>query len=78
MAYSNIEALRTERNARLQASDFYLMPDYAGNVNEFEIVAIRLYRQTLRDFPKTLVAEEDGSYDLTDVALPTLAVSGGE
>jgi hypothetical protein len=74
MPYSNIEALRTERNTRLQASDFYMMPDYVGNRNEFEILAVGLYRQELRDFPAKLIAGDDGSYDLTDIDLPTLPV----
>jgi hypothetical protein len=74
MAYENIEALRAERNTRLQASDFYMMPDYASNANAFELVAVKVYRQTLRDFPSRLIAEEDGSYDLTDVDLPALPI----
>jgi hypothetical protein len=76
MSYSNIEALRTERNSRLQASDFYMMPDYLGNRDEFEILAVGLYRQDLRDFPANLIANEDGSYDLTDIDLPKFPFLG--
>ena len=74
MAYETLEELRTERNSRLQASDFYLMSDYSGNGNEFEVVAVKVYRQNLRDFPATLTAGEDGSYDMTDIELPTLPI----
>jgi hypothetical protein len=50
MTTSKLEQLRAERNARLAASDFTMLPDYAEKA-EGEIEALKLYRQALRDLP---------------------------
>ena len=72
MAFSSMAKLREARNAALTASDFYMLPDYEGQMPELRSVAVGLYRQALRDFPSTLTAADDGSYDLSDVDLPVL------
>ena len=66
MAYSNIEELRAERNARLAACDFYFLQDIADAMPEGERLALQLYRQALRDLP---AAYADGSE--TEVEWPT-------
>jgi len=72
MAFSSMAKLRTARDAALNASDFYMLPDYQDKMPELRSVAVGLYRQALRDFPATLTAAEDGSYDLSGVELPVL------
>jgi hypothetical protein len=65
MAYSNIEELRAERNARLAACDFYFLQDIADAMPEGELSAMQLYRQALRDLP----ASYDGGSE-TEVEWP--------
>tara|TARA_B100000768_G_scaffold115066_1_gene106518 strand:+ start:1204 stop:1425 length:222 start_codon:yes stop_codon:yes gene_type:complete len=72
MAFSSMAKLREARNAALTASDFYMLPDYEDQMPALRSVAVGLYRQALRDFPATLTAADDGSYDLSDVDLPVL------
>lgn len=62
----NIDQLRIERNARLAACDFYFLQDLAEATPEAELLAIKLYRQALRDLP---AAYADGSE--TEVEWPT-------
>lgn len=54
----NIDQLRIERNARLAACDFYFLQDLAEMTPESELLAIKVYRQALRDLP---AAYADGS-----------------
>jgi hypothetical protein len=48
-----LEQLRTERNLRLAACDFWMLSDFQSTVSEEEVVAMKLYRQALRDLPST-------------------------
>ena len=57
------ERLRTERDARLVATDKYLLADYPTSPEE--IVAIRAYRTALRDLPDQPGAPWDGGGDET-------------
>lgn len=43
------EAVRKKRDALLQATDWYLMPDYPATEEGLE--AVKTYRQALRDLP---------------------------
>jgi len=47
-----IEELRSERDARLAACDFYFLADVASRLPEAELITIEMYRQTLRDLPQ--------------------------
>ena len=51
MTISKLEQVRAERNARLAACDFYFLQDLAEATPEAELLAIKVYRQTLRDLP---------------------------
>jgi len=55
----NIDQLRTERNARLVACDFYFLQDMAEETPDAELLAIKLYRQALRDLPARYAGEEE-------------------
>lgn len=55
--------LRTERDARLVASDKYVLVDYPISPEELE--AVKTYRQALRDLPAQEGAPWDGGYELT-------------
>jgi hypothetical protein len=61
-----LEELRTERNARLAACDFYFLQDLAEETPEADFLAWKIYRQALRDLP---AAYADGSE--TEVEWPT-------
>lgn len=61
-----IEELRTERNNRLAACDFYFLTDVAKRIGEGERVALEIYRQNLRDLP----ARYENQNDITDVNWP--------
>mgnify|MGYP001299591544 CR=1 FL=1 len=50
--------LRTERNARLAACDFYFLADVAETLNENVKAAFILYRQALRDLPSAYTEGE--------------------
>ena len=43
--------LRTERNARLAETDFYMLVDVYNNLSEGDQETVRRYRQVLRDLP---------------------------
>ena len=47
-----IDELRSERNARLAACDFYFLTDFAPKLLAAERTTIEMYRQTLRDLPQ--------------------------
>tara|TARA_B100000035_G_scaffold49461_1_gene38006 strand:- start:6834 stop:7049 length:216 start_codon:yes stop_codon:yes gene_type:complete len=47
----NLAELRTERNARLAASDFLMLTDVFNKTSEGEQVEHTVYRQNLRDLP---------------------------
>lgn len=49
-------ALRTERDTRLTATDYYVMPDYPAEDKS----AVLAYRQALRDLPAQPGAPWDG------------------
>ena len=55
----SIDQLRTERNARLAACDFYFLQDLVEATPDAELVAIKLYRQALRDLPAQYAGEEE-------------------
>ena len=55
--------LRTERDARLAATDKYLLSDYP--ISTEELGNIRTYRQALRDLPDQPGAPWDGGGELT-------------
>ena len=55
--------LRTERDARLAATDTYLLADYP--ISTEELGNIRTYRQALRDIPARPGAPWDGGGELT-------------
>ena len=58
MAYSNIGELRAERNARLAACDFRMLPDYPGQ-SSGEIEDLKRYRQALRNLPASYDGEKE-------------------
>ncbi len=43
--------LRTERNARLAETDFYMLVDVFNDLSEGDREIVRIYRQALRDLP---------------------------
>ena len=69
---ARFERLRAERDQRLSATDYLLMPDYPLNDTLKE--AMRLYRQALRDLPSQEGAPWDGGSEETPWPLmPELA-----
>nr|DAU64249.1 MAG TPA: tail assembly chaperone protein [Caudoviricetes sp.] len=69
---ARLERLRAERDQRLSATDYLLMPDYPLNDTLKE--AMRLYRQALRDLPSQEGAPWDGGSEETPWPLmPELA-----
>ena len=69
---ARFERLRAERDRRLTATDYLLMPDYPLNDTLKE--AMRLYRQALRDLPSQEGAPWDGGSEETPWPLmPELA-----
>ena len=55
----SIDQLRTERNARLAACDFYFSQDLVDRIPVGELEALQLYRQALRDLPAQYAGEEE-------------------
>lgn len=55
--------LRTERDRRLTATDYLLMPDYPLSDNQR--VVVQAYRQALRDLPAQEGAPWDGGGEAT-------------
>lgn len=60
---ARFERLRSERDQRLAATDYLLMPDYPLDNTLKE--AVRLYRQALRDLPSQEGAPWDGGGEST-------------
>ena len=60
---ARFERLRSERDRRLAATDYLLMPDYPLDDTRKE--AVRLYRQALRDLPSQEGAPWDGGGEAT-------------
>lgn len=56
-------ALRAERDARLTATDKYLLPDYPTSADNLAL--IKAYRAALRDLPDQTGAPWDGGGELT-------------
>ena len=59
-----ITELRSERNSRLQASDYAMLVDIYGALAEGEQAILLQYRQDLRDLPARY--EEEGVIDDVD------------
>lgn len=68
MAFTDMDDLRTQRNAALAASDWAVLPD--STFPEGEMTVIKAYREELRNFPA--VVDQD---DLANAELPTCPVS---
>lgn len=60
---ARFERLRSERDRRLAATDYLLMPDYP--LNDTLKGAVQLYRQALRDLPAQEGAPWDGGEEGT-------------
>ena len=60
---ARFERLRAERDRRLAATDYLLMPEYPLDNTHKE--AVRLYRQALRDLPAQSGAPWDGGGEAT-------------
>ena len=60
---ARFERLRAERDRRLSATDYLLMPDYP--LNDTLKGAVQLYRQALRDLPAQEGAPWDGGGEAT-------------
>ena len=58
-----MQCLRNARDARLDATDKYLLADYPINPEALE--AVKVYRQALRDLPDQPGAPWDGGGELT-------------
>ena len=55
--------LRTERDRRLAATDYLLMPDYP--ISDDQRAVVQVYRQSLRDLPAQSGAPWDGGGEAT-------------
>ena len=60
---ARFERLRSERDQRLAATDYLLMPDYP--LSDDQRTILRLYRQALRDLPSQEGAPWDGGGEAT-------------
>ena len=60
---ARFERLRAERDRRLTATDYLLMPDYP--ISDDQLTAVQAYRQALRDLPAQEGAPWDGGGDET-------------
>lgn len=60
---SRFERLRAERDSRLSATDYLLMPDYP--LSEGQRTVLQSYRQALRDLPSQEGAPWDGGGEET-------------
>lgn len=60
---TRFERLRSERNSRIAATDFYLMADYPITEEQKEVLST--YRQALRDLPSQEGAPWDGGGEET-------------
>ena len=69
MTISNIEELRTERNARLAASDFTMLPDFTDLTGRGEIECLKVYRQELRDLTESYEAGSEVTWPVKPISL---------
>ena len=53
------DAVRSERNARLSASDMYVLPDHPAQRSMEARAAVWLYRRALRDITKAFASPAD-------------------
>lgn len=60
------ESVRVSRNKKLNDSDWYLLPD--APITDTFLLAIKTYRQELRDFPSTI--DFDTIEDITTISWP--------
>lgn len=60
---ARFERLRAERDRRLTATDYLLMPDYP--ISDYQRAVVQAYRQALRDLPAQEGAPWDGGGDET-------------
>ena len=60
---ARFERLRAERDRRLSATDYLLMPDYP--LSEGQRTVVQVYRQSLRDLPSQEGAPWDGGGEET-------------
>lgn len=60
---SRFERLRSERDQRLAATDYLLMPDYP--LSDDQRIILQVYRQALRDLPSQEGAPWDGGGEAT-------------
>ena len=60
---ARFERLRTERDRRLAATDYLLMPDYP--ISDDQRAVVQAYRQALRDLPAQSGAPWDGGGEAT-------------
>lgn len=73
-ADARAERLRAERNARLAASDYLVMPDYP--LSDEARATVSAYRQALRDLPAQKGAPWDGGGENTPwPALPAVTAA---
>ena len=60
---ARFERLRSERDRRLAATDYLLMPDYP--ISDDQRAVVQAYRQALRDLPSQSGAPWDGGGEST-------------
>lgn len=60
---ARFERLRAERDRRLTATDYLLMPDYP--ISDYQRAVVQAYRQALRDLPAQSGAPWDGGGEAT-------------
>lgn len=70
MAFTNMDDLRTQRDAALAASDWAVMPDTP--MPEERKIVITMYRQQLRDFPATVDLDALSTSSLPQCADPAI------
>ena len=58
ISFQRMSTLRTARDARLTATDKYMLPDYP--ISADNMAAVKAYRQALRDLPAQPGAPWDG------------------
>tara|TARA_B100001287_G_scaffold107686_2_gene90708 strand:- start:1345 stop:1548 length:204 start_codon:yes stop_codon:yes gene_type:complete len=67
MAFTDMDDLRTQRNAALAASDFAMLDD--SPYDPMRKLAISLYRQELRDLPEMVDQDDLENAELPDSIL---------
>ena len=69
MTINNIEELRAERNSRLAASDFTMLPDFTDRTGVGEIECSKVYRQELRDITASYTDGDTVTWPVKPVTL---------